>query len=201
LSKDGESLILTNKRPNDKNDYILESDPHTAQDQMNKRLKNDLKEIQKFQRSMSSGFSRLSGMLTGKKQDEVEELSSDLESSIDMNFLDDNTGLENERTLKCFVANKKLFLKVSEASCKLSDIEGIVYGGFSSRFWIFRKHINSMAKTENGEMPFYAWECVTLILNKGREIDLVIVNETRMMQFLKLISYKINSYNGNKNSA
>lgn len=118
-----------------------------------------------------------------------------------MNLFEDSSGLENEKTLKGFVARDKIILKVSAASCNFSEIEGILFGGFSSRFWIFRKHINSMAKTEGGEMPFYAWECVTLILNKGREIDLVIMNEQRMLQFLKLVSFKINSLNGNKDSA
>lgn len=49
-------------------------------------------------------------------------------------------------------------------------------------------------------MPFYAWECVTLVL-KDREIDLVIPNEQRMNQFLKLISYKIQALDGTKDSA
>ena len=30
----------------------------------------------------------------------------------------------------------------SNASCNISDIKGFVYGGFSSRFWLLRKHIN-----------------------------------------------------------
>ena len=30
----------------------------------------------------------------------------------------------------------------SNASCDVSDIKGFVYGGFSSRFWLLRKHIN-----------------------------------------------------------
>ena len=30
----------------------------------------------------------------------------------------------------------------SKSSCKLSEIQGFVYGGFNSRFWMLRKHIN-----------------------------------------------------------
>ena len=151
---------------------------------------------------MSSGFTKLSGIITGKKSDDVDDTESDSDTveSFDVNLFEDK-GLENEKFLKGFISSKKFSLKVSRASCRIDEIEGIIYGGFSSRFWIFRKHINSMCKTEKGEIPFYAWECVTLILNKGREIDLVITNEQRMMQFLKLISYKINSINGNKDSA
>ena len=32
----------------------------------------------------------------------------------------------------------------SAGSCKLKDIQGILYDGISSRFWLLRKHINSM---------------------------------------------------------
>jgi len=53
----------------------------------------------------------------------------------------------------------------SKSSCLISDIEGIIYGGLSSRFWIFRKHINSMDRklTENEKnFPFFPWECLTI---------------------------------------
>ena len=29
----------------------------------------------------------------------------------------------------------------SSGSCKISDIQAIIYGGLSSRFWMFRKHL------------------------------------------------------------
>ena len=32
----------------------------------------------------------------------------------------------------------------SSASCKLSEINNIIIGGISSRFWILRKHINML---------------------------------------------------------
>lgn len=32
----------------------------------------------------------------------------------------------------------------SSASCNLLKIKGFQFGGFSSRFWLLRKHINSM---------------------------------------------------------
>ena len=48
--------------------------------------------------------------------------------------------------------------------------------------------------------PFYAWECITVILF-NREIDLVIKNEDQMMNFLKLLVYEIRTVDGNLNSA
>jgi hypothetical protein len=32
----------------------------------------------------------------------------------------------------------------SDCSCAISDIESFTFGGFSSRFWLLRKHINSI---------------------------------------------------------
>lgn len=36
-------------------------------------------------------------------------------------------------------------IKDSSASTKVSDIESIVFGGIRSRFWMLRKHFNSMS--------------------------------------------------------
>ena len=33
---------------------------------------------------------------------------------------------------------------VSACSCNLEDIQAFIYGGFHSRFWMYRKHINMM---------------------------------------------------------
>ena len=63
----------------------------------------------------------------------------------------------------------------SKASCKLNTIKGIMFGGISSRFWMLRKHINSIP-LENlrlNKVPFYSWECITLQLEE-RDVDLVI---------------------------
>jgi hypothetical protein len=67
---------------------------------------------------------------------------------------------------------------ISSASCKVSDIQGILYGPQSSRFWLYRKHIMTMEmkRFKNSSMlPFMAWECLTLQL-KNRSVDLVIRN-------------------------
>lgn len=58
----------------------------------------------------------------------------------------------------------------SSTSCALTDIEGIIFGGFSSRFWIYRKHLSCLdanilmkdtkkRKFRDGktELPFYSW--------------------------------------------
>ena len=68
------------------------------------------------------------------------------------------------------------YLSKSSASVKVSEILGIVFGGLSSRFWLFRKHINCMPREKSikeSSYPFFAWECITLHL-KHRDVDLVI---------------------------
>ena len=34
--------------------------------------------------------------------------------------------------------------QASTATCRVSEIQGIIFGGMSSRFWMLRKHINSL---------------------------------------------------------
>jgi hypothetical protein len=34
--------------------------------------------------------------------------------------------------------------KKSSCSCHVDEIQGIIFGGISSRFWMLRKHINSL---------------------------------------------------------
>ena len=47
----------------------------------------------------------------------------------------------------------------SNASCKVQDIQNIVFGPAQSRFWLYRKHMNSISllKYKKSEVPFYAW--------------------------------------------
>lgn len=65
---------------------------------------------------------------------------------------------------------------ISSASCKVSEIQSFIYGGSSSRFWVLRKHINSLSRGDLKKIPFYSWNCITLKL-KRREVDLVIKDD------------------------
>ena len=56
----------------------------------------------------------------------------------------------------------------------IEDITGFIFGGFNSRFWMMRKHINLLCKQELlNNLPFFSWECISLE-TKTRTIDLVI---------------------------
>ena len=58
----------------------------------------------------------------------------------------------------------------------------------------------SLQKLKKGEVPFYSWECITLYFGI-RDINLVIRNEKRMDEFLKLLIFSLKTVDGNKNSA
>ena len=86
--------------------------------------------------------------------------------------------------------------KLSQCSFKINEIEGFIFGGFSSRFWSFRKQMNLIDMTIDTEetrkqIPFYPWECIT-IQCKCRDLDLVIKNQKDMQNLLKFLYYKRN---------
>ena len=91
-------------------------------------------------------------------------------------------GIENELLLE-FHMNylREIKLKPSSSSCYLEEIDGFVYGPFTSRFWMIRKHTMMMdQKTYREALPFHAWDCITLnVKNKG-DIYLIIRNENVM---------------------
>ena len=97
--------------------------------------------------------------------------------------------------------NKKYKLQESSASCNFSEIQNIIFGGFSSRFWMLNKHINQLEKLQffKNEVPFKSWECITLQL-EHRDVDLIIDNEKTMKMFLKILIYKMNTIDGSKDS-
>ena len=75
-----------------------------------------------------------------------------------------------------------------------------MFGGMHSRFWMLRKHFNSISVEELEQAPFYSWETISLQL-PHRDVDLVIQDPKHMSYFLKFIIYEINTINGRRNSA
>lgn len=68
---------------------------------------------------------------------------------------------------------------LSSACCSVEDIQNIIFGPTTSRFWIFRKHMNSFSPEkfqDEKAIPFLSWQCITLQL-KHRDVDLVIKNQ------------------------
>jgi len=75
-----------------------------------------------------------------------------------------------------------------------------MFGGLHSRFWMLRKHFNSMTLEELESAPFYSWETISLQL-QHRDVDLVIKDPKDMNYFLKFLIYSINTVNGRRDSA
>lgn len=92
----------------------------------------------------------------GRTKEQINELLDDND--------EDDDGYDDEFEYTC---------SKSKTSCNVSDIKSFVFGGFSSRFWMLRKHINSLSNQDLNKLPFYSWECITLEL-KNRNVDLVI---------------------------
>ena len=88
----------------------------------------------------------------------------------------------------------------SSASCHVDDIIGFHYGGSNARFWMLRKHFNTMTVDELKYAPFYSWQCITLEL-KHREVDLVIPNEKDMERFIKFLIHNLRCMDGCRGSA
>ena len=49
-------------------------------------------------------------------------------------------------------------------------------------------------------MPFFAWECLTINLDNGKEVNIVIKNEACMTAFIMLLLYEMKSVDGKQNS-
>ena len=74
----------------------------------------------------------------------------------------------------------------SNSTCFIRDIQSFVFGGFSSRFWVYRKHINSMNVEQLRNLPFYSWECLTLN-TEHKSINLVIKDEKQMDRLVEFL--------------
>ena len=82
-------------------------------------------------------------------------------------------------------------LSISSASCNVNDIKNIIFGAAHSRFWMYRKHMNSinlLKYREDKNIPFFSWQCLTLQL-ENRDLNLVIKDEVDMTRILKFLIY------------
>ena len=88
----------------------------------------------------------------------------------------------------------------SSGSCKVKDIKSFVFGGFTSRFWLMRKHINSMQVADLKNLPFFCWQCIT-ISTDARDLNLVIKNETDMKFLVEFLIISLKTVDGIRGSA
>lgn len=111
-------------------------------------------------------------------------------------------GPEDEVLDENFQEGVDYIYKKSSCSMVLNDIQGILFGGLSSRFWMLRKHIicSNVKKLVDHKAPFFSWQCLTIQL-KHRDVDLVIPNDKDMDELLELIVDTMVTVNGVKGSA
>lgn len=57
-----------------------------------------------------------------------------------------------------------------------------------------------MNKQELKDLPFHAWNCITLKLGR-RDVDLVIKDESQMQIFIKFLLFTLCTLDGTKDSA
>lgn len=91
----------------------------------------------------------------------------------------------------------------SNGSCYLEDLESFVYGGQSTRFWMMRKHINSVDYVVGGkklELPFYCWQCITMCF-KLRDVDLVIEDDKNLKIVLMFLILTLKTVDGQRGTA
>ena len=178
LSKDRQSIIIVKKMPNPAKQYVIQIDaqellriktvikiltqkerlrPHighkirdkSAIDQFNKigefvedksKTYTELKNVQIFLQNLMKRY----GIRDEEPKDNESESEDDLEE-----LLKAEASSKNKQQLWNF--------SKSESSFKIDDITGIIFGGVSSRFWMYRKHFLSIDSDSKAVMPFFAW--------------------------------------------
>ena len=98
------------------------------------------------------------------------------------------------------INNPYLNNKTSSASTCVSDITGFIFGGINSRFWMLRKHFNSLNLDALKMIPFHCWNCLSIQLNH-REVDIVITDTEQMDMLLKFLIQILRTVDGRRGSA
>ena len=97
---------------------------------------------------------------------------------------------------------KDYSLKESISSFYLSDVENFIYGPFTSRFWLLRKHVLYLDKNKfKNESPFYGWDCITLQIKNKWNVHLIIPNHRAMSMFIRLLIWNLETTDGLRGSS
>lgn len=88
----------------------------------------------------------------------------------------------------------------SSGSTGVADINGFIFGGVNSRFWLLRKHFNSLNKIELQNAAFHSWECLSLQM-AHRDVDVVIKDLYQMNMLLKFLIHSLRTIDGYRGTA
>ena len=153
LSLDGEQFFNTNKVKYKDKEYVLENDPSEIQKKIKEKQEQEKKFLEKLKHNKST-FSKFTKFISKNPFESESATTPDDEDKVmnpqEIYTKEKREQFENEREIEVFSQgpSKKYNLKESSTSCKLSEIESIIYGGKSSRFWMLRKHLSSIKNKE-----------------------------------------------------
>lgn len=151
LSSDGKKLLITNRIP------VTLLDPDNFVSETAHKLQPNLGEIANI--NNTEYYRNLTPTGLNKEIEKFE-----MEEKFRQSYLLPDQDFQFQNVL-------------SNASCFIKDIKAFIFGGFSSRFWILRKHINLIERDEQKKLPFFSWNCIT-IRTSMRDIDLVVKDDT-----------------------
>lgn len=174
LSPDGKKLVITLKKYSETPIHVTEPDPHTVKRMREHHKKTVRRNTQKLKQSIKSKMEEEDKEGENQKklfeeaQPDRHSVHSDDEPPITKDEEEELPAYDEEAELDR-IKDRYNFTE-SSTTCNISDIQGIIYGGFSSRFWIYRKHLccldydilmkdTKRKKFRGGktELPFYAW--------------------------------------------
>ena len=107
----------------------------------------------------------------------LEEYNRDKGTDLTVEAQGKETEFENEDFMDFQLNTMKDYtLKESKSSFCISDVQNFVYGPFTSRFWMLRKHFmhidGNSQQLQN--FAFYAWDCLTIQINGKWDIHLIV---------------------------
>lgn len=219
LSEDGKKLVITLKKYCETPIHVLQPDPHTVKKQREQHKKTVRRNTAVLHKTIAEKGDAGEADAAEKRKI-FDEALPDRHSAHSFEAEDLDASEEEDEERPEFdegaeVTRIKDRYKFTESSttCRISDIQGIIFGGFSSRFWIYRKHLccldydilmkdTKKKKFRGGktELPFYAWQCITLELGE-RQVDLVIKDQKMMDLFIRFLIFSINTMDCRKDSA
>lgn len=230
VNEDGDEILICNSKPDTNPEYIFDLEPHEVQKEVElHKQRESMAAEEEAQEKMSPGSLKKQLKKRSLKVTQDGNSSSPSQSLTDHNSDDAKSSSENEGGAADATPGGKgddlqpqdkaenafqFHVVASSSSTKIEDIEGVIFGGISSRFWMFRKHMicldiarDQKSKDAKGDfklpkskVPFYAWQCITL-LTKDRYVDLVIKEEKSMDLLMRFLAFALNTIDGLKNSA
>jgi len=133
LSKDGNFLVLTNLKP--------EAYKEIDSQHLHRNPALEIPDKPDENKTSEQEERKMSKIELKLKRSEERKKSETAQKKRESTYQD---GIMRQLKLKSWDERLQFSKHLSRASCKISDIKYFIFGGTTSRFWLLRKHINSM---------------------------------------------------------